>query len=159
MKNEKGISLISLVIYLIAMVIVIALIISLSGYFYNNINIQNQTQDMYLQFSRFNSYFTEDVNKKNNGIKEIGYLDASGNEADSGNFKQHYILFNSGNQYTFIKQKEEDGNVVYGAIYYNAIKIASNITNCIFTLGSDPSNVTVTIQGKDFHESITYKTK
>ena len=53
MKNEKGISLISLVIYLIAMVIVIALIISLSGYFYNNINIQNQTQDMYLQFSRF----------------------------------------------------------------------------------------------------------
>lgn len=155
MKSEKGITLISLVIYLIAMVIIIALIASINGYFYKNINIENETQDMNLQFSRFTSYFTEDINKPNNGINKIGYLDENGGEATRDNFKQHYILFDSGNQYTFIKQKEEGGKVVYGAIYYNSVKIASNITNCIFD-STDSSKVTVTIEGNNFNQSITY---
>ena len=161
MKSEKGITLISLVIYLIAMVIVITIIASVSGYFYKNINIENETQDINLQYSRFNSYFTEDINKFDNGINKIGYLDENGAETDSNNFKQHYILFDSGNQYTFIKQKEEGGKVVYGAIYYNNVKIASNITNCEFKQDSeDSSKITVTIEGNGgFSRSITYKIK
>ena len=162
MKGEKGITLISLVIYLIAMVIIIALIASISGYFYKNINIKNDTQDMHLQFSRFNSYFTEDINKSNNEIYEIGYIDAEGNKIEDrtqqANFVQHYIMFTSGNQYTFIKQKVENGKVTYGAIYLDNVKIASNITNCTFNeIGEDKKSVEVTIEGNDFIQSITYK--
>ena len=164
MKGEKGITLISVVIYLIAMVIIIALIASLSGYFYKNININNETQDINLQYSRFNSYFTEDINKRGNSVYKIGYSDNDGLEANESNYTQHYILFTSGNQYTFIKQKvDENGNVTYGAIYLDNVKIVSNITNCKFEseeLNNGNTNVTVTIEGNNnFKKQITYTMK
>ena len=164
MKGEKGITLISLVIYLIAMVIIIAVVASISGYFYKNIDVKSETQDIHLQFSRFNSYFTEDVNKPSNRISEIGYINGSGTKTTNGtkpsDFVQHYILFSSGNQYTFIKQKVENNKVIYGAIYLNNIKIASNITNCVFEkVSGDNTSVKVQIEGNNFSKEITYKLK
>ena len=63
MKTEKGVTLISVLVYVIAMVIVIAVISALTGYFYSNVDINTESQDISKQYTKFNSFFTEDINK------------------------------------------------------------------------------------------------
>ena len=118
MQGEKGITLISITIYVIVMLIVVSVITVLTSYFYTNIDINSVSEDLNQQYTKFNSYFTEEVNKKGNKLLKIGQI-----ESDTGN--QNYIIFSSGNQYTYVPQNQ--------GIYRNKVKIAQNITGCTFS--------------------------
>ena len=138
MQNEKGVTLISVTIYIIVMLIIVAVISVLTSYFYNNIDINAVSEDLNQEYTRFNSYFTEEVNKKGNTIVDIGETDT-----------QRYVLFSSGNQYTYIPEQ---------GIYVNQIKIVKNMTDCTFEKGeaNGKTTITVTIQGKNFERMTTY---
>ena len=144
MRSEKGVTLISVTIYIIVMLIIIAVISVLTSYFYTNIDINSISVDLNQEYTRFNSYFTEEVNKKGNKILDIGETENS-----SGNVKQRYIVFSSGNQYTFIPNQ---------GIYVNQIKIAENITDCTFEKGKadGKTTITVTMTGDNFNRQTTY---
>lgn len=146
MQNEKGVTLISITIYIIVMLIIVAVITVLTSYFYRNVDINSVSQDLNQQYTKFNSYFTEEVNKKGNKLLEIGET-----ENESGNGTQKYIIFSSGNQYTYIPENE--------GIYMNQVKIAQNITGCDFTSNKEENGkttITVTIQGDNFGRETTY---
>ena len=146
MQNEKGVTLISVTIYIIVMLIIVAVITVLTSYFYRNIDINSVSQDLNGQYTKFNSYFTEEVNKRGNKLLEIGET-----ENESGNGTQKYIIFSSGNQYTYIPENE--------GIYMNQVKIAENITGCDFTSNKEENGkttITVTIQGDNFERKTTY---
>lgn len=146
MQNEKGVTLISVIIYVIVMLIIITVITVLTSYFYRNIDINSVSQDLNQQYTKFNSYFTEEVNKKGNELIEIGET-----ENKSGNGIQKYIIFSSGNQYTYIPENE--------GIYINQVKIAENITACDFTSNIEANGkttITVVIEGNNFKEETTY---
>ena len=64
MKSEKGITLNSLIIYIILITLVLGLLVSISSYFYSNLDYVNDTGKTMFQFNKFNMYFIEDV--KNN---------------------------------------------------------------------------------------------
>ena len=165
MQKEKGITLISITIYVIVMLILVAVITVLTSYFYKNIDITSTSQELNQQYTKFNTYFVEEVNKKGNKILEIGEIDtgikntittqkenSSENIAeDTENSRQCYIIFFSGNQYKYIPKNK--------AIYMNQIKIAQNITGCIFSTKEEingKTTITVTIQGKNFERMTTY---
>ncbi len=139
MKSEKGVTLISVIIYVIAMIIVIAIITTLTGYFYNNINISTESQNINKQYTKFNSFFLEEVNKSGNIIIE--------SDTESEN---PYIIFSDKNQYTFIKQNK--------AIYFNNIKIATNIEECTFEtkIKNGKSIIIVKIKANDFTKTTEY---
>ena len=63
---------------------------------------------------------------------------------------QRFILFTSGNQYTYVKSNK--------AIYINKIKIAENITDCIFEVTKGQKTIVkVTITGeKNFQKTTEY---
>lgn len=146
MQKEKGVTLISITIYIIVMLIIVAVITVLTSYFYRNVDINSVSQDLNQQYTKFNSYFTEEVNKKGNKLLEIGET-----ENESGNGTQKYIIFSSGNQYTYIPENE--------GIYMNQVKIAQNITGCDFTSNKEENGkttITVTIQGDNFGRETTY---
>ena len=146
MQNEKGVTLISVTIYIIVMLIIVAVITVLTSYFYRNIDINSVSQDLNGQYTKFNSYFTEEVNKRGNKLLEIGET-----ENESGNGNQKYIIFSSGNQYTYIPENK--------GIYMNQVKIAENITGCDFTSNKEENGkttITVTIQGDNFERKTTY---
>lgn len=146
MQNEKGVTLISVTIYIIVMLIIVAVITVLTSYFYRNIDINSVSQDLNGQYTKFNSYFTEEVNKRGNKLLEIGET-----ENESGNGTQKYIIFSSGNQYTYIPENK--------GIYMNQVKIAENITGCDFTSNKEENGkttITVTIQGDNFERKTTY---
>lgn len=150
MKSEKGMTLISVTIYVIAMLIIVTIITILTSYFYKNIDINSVSDDLNQQYTRFNSYFTEEVNKKGNFITAIGEIEIEDVEDESRSINQKYIVFSSGNQYTYIP--DNDG------IYMNNIKIANNITECNFEKKEEDgkTKITVQIKGENFDRTTTY---
>lgn len=118
-KNEKGVTLTSLIIYIIAMVIVVGIVAIITNYYYGNINNINKEVDVSKEYTKLISYLSEDVNNPYNVIKacdsdRIVFYDFSKvSETDKG------VAYN---QYTF----KEDG------IYFNKVKICRGVKSCEF---------------------------
>ena len=109
MKSEKGISLISLTIYVIVMAIVIAVFAILTTFFYKNTKTISDISPL-TEYTTFNSYFTDEVN--HSGLKIVECA-------------ENYIVFSNGVQYTFVAENQ--------GIYRNQVKICSGIENCTFS--------------------------
>lgn len=111
MKEERGITLGSLTIYIIALLIIIGLISTVTSFFYSNIlNISDNSKNL-AEITKFNMYFLKDIKKSNNTITDV----ATDNTQ---------ISFSSGNVYKFQNN----------AIYQNKVKICENVKNAQFKL-------------------------
>ena len=75
MKSEKGITLSSLIIYVIAMVIVVSTIAVITKYFYGNVNKLSNSTTSLGEITKLNTFITEQVNKSQN---EIAYCSEDG---------------------------------------------------------------------------------
>lgn len=118
MSNERGITLSSLMVYVIGMLVVVGIIGVITSYFYKNVDIENINDNTQVQYTNFSSLFTNEINKKDNKI--IDCITTGENEN-----KISYIIFSSGNQYTFKAENK--------SIYKNKIKICENIEDCDFS--------------------------
>lgn len=126
MKSEKGVTLTSIMIYVIALTIVVLTVGRIITYFYKNMDTVTSDTDASIAYMSFNSYFTEDINIAGNEVLEY---------SNDGNMK--YIIFKeTENQYTFKN----------GSIYKEKIKIAKNIDDCEFSY--DQTSKTVTVKMK-----------
>ncbi len=114
MKNNKGVTMISLITYIIGLTIVLALIATLTSYFHENISIKDINSDT-TQYTKFSSVFLEEINNKNNSVIDCKQL-TNGTS---------YIIFSSGNQYTFDENSK--------TIYKNKIKICKDVETCDFS--------------------------
>lgn len=111
MKEEKGITLVILGIYIIIFSIVIGLLASLSSYIYSNLdNVSDSNIDL-SEFNKFNMYFIEDVKTNNQALVE-NLVNQEGE-----NFCQ--IAFADGDIYTY--------TIGDDSIYKNSQKIAGDI--------------------------------
>ena len=123
MKSQKGITLMSLTIYVIAMVIVVAIVSVISGYFYKNINAVSDTIDPMTEYMKFNSFFTDEANHKN--IKILECKTKFKENVEANGVENSYVVFDNGVQYTFIEENK--------GIYRNKVKISRDVENCKFT--------------------------
>ena len=128
MKSQKGVTLISLIVYVIAMLVTISIITVVTSYFYKNIDITTERYTYLSEFTKFESYFSEEVNHSGNKILEV---------YNGTNNEQTYIIFSSGNQYTYVKANK--------AIYQNSVKIASGVEACTFTEGVSNGHANVKV--------------
>lgn len=65
MKQERGVTLTSLCIYVLALIVVIGLMSTFVSYFYKNTNETVVKSDSGEEYTRFLTYFTKDVNDDN----------------------------------------------------------------------------------------------
>ncbi len=114
MKNNKGITLISLITYIIGLTIMLAIIATLTSFFYKNVKGKDINSDT-TQYTKFSSIFLEEINNKNNTVVSCKSLSDG----------TSYIIFSSGNQYTFDKNSS--------SIYKNKFKICEDIDMCDFS--------------------------
>ena len=114
MKNNKGITLISLITYIIGLTIVLALIATLTSFFYKNISAKDINSDT-TQYTKFSSIFIEETNNKKNSVISCQSMTDG----------ISYIVFSSGNQYTFDENSK--------SIYKNNFKICDNVEICDFS--------------------------
>lgn len=129
MKNQKGVTLISLTIYVIALTVIIAMLSVISTYFYKNVNDTQDDITPLTEFTNFNSYFTTDAN-----TTHVTYL-TTGTEGDYS----YVALVNENTleviKYIYVPQdktiyrdtgKEDNENKA-------TITVARNVTECSFT--------------------------
>lgn len=144
MKEQKGITLVSLIIYIVVMIIVIAVMGTIITQFYQNTNeVQQDTEDI-LEFNKFNTYFLKEVKTIGNRVDTIG---------EEG----EYILFKSGNSFSFNQN----------SIYYNDIQICKDVQRLVFSFGIikdendldkiDNTIIDVKIFLKEYNKNIKYK--
>ena len=128
MKNEKGITLTSLVIYIIALTIIVIMFGVMRNNFENSVKDISQESNLESEFNKFNLYFTKDI--KIEGNKAV--LDG-----------QNKITFSSGSSYEFIN---EEKNVVYKNSD-KEIKILRNVNSCTFatTIDTDTAKTIITV--------------
>ena len=108
-RNEKGITLSSLMIYVIAIVITISILTGIMTYFNSNVKYIMNSGKYVSEFNKFNMYFIEDV--KNNRYAQV---------------REDQIAFEDGTIYTY-KSWSDRG------IYRNKVKICSGISYCYFS--------------------------
>lgn len=109
MKSQKGITLISLTVYIIVMIIVVAMVSVISAYFYKNTNSLSNNINPMTEYTKFNTFFSQETNYSN--------LKVLANE-------ESYIVFDNGVQYTYIPENK--------GIYRNKVKICNDVNKCSF---------------------------
>ena len=108
MKSNRGVTLTSLVIYIIGLTIVIALMGLISNYFYQNITDVTIKQNADEQYSKFLAYLTKDANSDN-----LVYVQTGVNGEDNiifrfDNQEEHqYIVKNSNIYYISVENINE----------------------------------------------------
>lgn len=121
MKNEKGVTLISLTVYIIVMALVVGVLSIITTFFYKN-TIDIKDIDPITEYITFNTFITDEINHSNIKVLEC---------------KDNYIVFSNGVQYTFIPANK--------GIYRNKVKICRGIENCSFETGKEGENDVVRV--------------
>ena len=122
MKKENGITLTSLVLYVIIFSFTLGLLASLSNFIYKNIDNINSNSISSEEFNKFNVNFLKDV--KENADATV----STGNDAVT-------ITFGTSTNKTVYTYKMSDK-----AIYKNKVKIATNIINFTATKTTDSAH-------------------
>lgn len=138
MRNNRAVTLTSITIYIVALSIVVAIVARISIYFYRNISNVSSNTTASAEYTKFNSYFTDEINIEENEVA-VCSTDASG--------MPYIIFFKSQNQYSFKNN----------AIYRNKAKIVSNVDSCDFKYDTNTKIITVnlTILGKNYNTQYT----
>ena len=103
MKREKGITLVSIIVYVIGIVVVTTIVSSLLAFYNKNMVDINNSSDVSMEFSKFNAKLIEETSIKDNSITEITTTK---------------ITFSSGNVYEFKENK----------VYCNSIAISNYVS-------------------------------
>lgn len=131
MKSERGVTLISIIIYVIALTVIVLIIGRIITYFYRNINDFTAENKALSEYIKINTYFTDEINTKGNVVEAFG---------------ENYVKFaKTQNQYTYQN----------GKIYINKAKICDDIDNCKFSYDETKEKVSVeiTIKGKNYYNT------
>lgn len=120
MKNEKGITLVTLSVYIIGITIIIAIVALITNFFNKNIMDMEDNARFAADFSKFNLAFVDEVKTYGNEITECS---------------ESSVSFSTGNTYKF-----EDGK-----IYKNKIALVNNVNACSFSRGYHEAKQTITV--------------
>lgn len=135
MKNNRGITLTSVIIYVIGLIVVVGTISTITTYFYKNIKVDEINDNSNTQYTQFSSVFLKEINKEGNYVVE-----AKTEKDENNNITSSYIIFGTGNQYTFLSSNH--------SIYKNKVKICENIENCEFLSSLADAQYSITVNLK-----------
>ena len=125
MKSEKGVTLITLTIYILVTTVVVGIIVVVPGVIMKRLSDADFYNDPIAEYSAFNSYFSNQVN--HSGIKIL-------------ECNENYIAFDDGVQYTFVQENR--------GVYRNQEKICWDIDKCTFSETIENGKVIITVYFK-----------
>ena len=116
-RNTKGITLVSLVIYVVIMLMLIAIIAVFKNNIDENIDSMGEYTSLVPKINKVHMYMLDEVNLKDNKVLK---RNSSGS----------YIEFSSGNSYMFSD----------GSLYKNSVKVLSDIIDGSFQVETENNN-------------------
>ena len=146
LKSDKGITLTSLVIYVIVLMIVLGLISGFMGYFYKNTNKITIKENYEEQYTRFLAYLIKDTNSDQLNFIKIIKTDSEDN---------YLILrFKDGSQHQYVYS---DKNIYYINVSETTPKkilLCSNVTDLTMAYSTNILQVSMTINGRNYEKNI-----
>lgn len=137
MKSQKGITLVSVALYIVLVFIVLAVLATVTSSFQNGVKEITQEGTEIAEINKFNMYFLQDVKKQNNNIIKISE-------------NKNEITFLLGTKYVFDNNKG-----VINLIELNndgtenkTIKLAEKIEECTFTKVNENENTIIIVNIK-----------
>lgn len=116
MRSQKGITMMSLIIYVSSFLVVTGIVAGITAFFYGNSSLMTQELYSAADYNKLNLYFVKESEQKGNRIKEI----AQSNEDNQDGEKDAYsVTFSNGDRFTF----DSDNNL----LYYNSICLCEDI--------------------------------
>lgn len=158
MKSQKGVTMLSLILYVASFLTVTAVVAGITTFFYNNIEILDTKIGSNSQYNKINLYMLNECKKQgtslfawqNTSTSETGLPTNKDKITDKTNASQTFITFEdgNGNRNSFIYVNSEKN------LYYNNIKIGEDIQDFKFKLdygtGKTVLKVFINIDGATF---------
>ncbi len=116
-KNDRGVTLISLTIYVVLMLAVVAVMAGFKDNVDKTLKTMGEYASVVPEINKMHMYMLDEANIENNKILKR-------------NSDGTYVEFTSGNKYLFSDNK----------IYKNSVRILSDVSNCTFEIGQENSN-------------------
>lgn len=152
MKKEQGITLISLIVYVILMTFIIAGISSITASFYANINSFDNESESAVAYAKFNMYFINDIKRKGAQIQEayddyiiISYTIES---TETQNIEGVTI---SGNDTVSVEYLVQNN-----ILYRNKVKICEDVDSILITADEENNSVKISMTIGDYEKTTTY---
>ena len=145
LKSDKGITLTSLVIYVIVLLIVSGLMSGFSEYFYKNANKITIKENYEEQYTRFLAYLIKDTNSDQLNFIKI--------KTDSEN-KYLILRFKDGSQHQYVYS---DKNIYYLNVSETTPKkilLCNNVTDLTMVYSTNILQVSMTINGRNYEKNI-----
>lgn len=165
MKSQKGVTMISLILYVASFLAITAVVAGITTFFYNNVEILDTSIGSNSQYNKFNLYILNECKKEGNSLFAWKNTDTTISSSDtpnnisalaiapteeSTNQLKTFITFsdNSGNKNSFIYVSDEKN------LYYNSIKLCDKVEDFKFKIdystGKPVLNVFINIGGTTF---------
>lgn len=145
MKENHGITMTSLVIYIVGLVIVIGIMATFTGHFYQNVDDVVITQNADEEYSKFLAYLTNDANSENLEFVQSG---VNGQTCIILKFKDgqehQYIYQNNKIYYLSIDEQEEKKIILCSDV---------SVIN-VFDYSEEKINIDFNIGNKNFSTSL-----
>lgn len=138
MKEEKGVTLISLIVYIILTTVVIAGVSLITSSFYKNVRQFDNESESVVAYSKVNMFFLRDI--KREGVQ----IDA---------YQNNYIILSY----------EKDLETLYvqysiqnGALYRDRVKICDDIQDSRITVNTSDNTIEVYLKIGNYEKTTTY---
>lgn len=161
MKSNKGVTLISLTIYIILFTIIVAILGSITGYFMKNLDEISVTENSEESFNRVLMFVNNDLNNK-----DLIYINAGQEKDQDDVILRDYLVFKFGNntEHQYIVERVENDNTLYffsiedsnsqNSNYEKIITLSKNVTDNtedeIFKYKNNKLEIKMKINGKLF---------
>lgn len=147
MRSNRGVTLTSVIIYVIGLSIIVALLGTFTGYFHKNLSEITMRENENEQYSRFISYITKDVNSEN-----LIFVQTEVNGEESIIFK-----FGDGTEHQFIMINDKIYYIDVTAGNEKKIKLCENVSSedgSIFSYENKQININFNIGDTKFSTTL-----
>ena len=139
MRSKKGITMMSLVIYISSFLLVIGIVAGITTFFYGNSTLMNQELYSAADYNKLNLYLVKESEQRGNRVNNIESIE--GTDENS-----YYIEFSNGDRFTF----DIDNHL----LYYNSTCLCEDIQSfkgeTSYESGKEVLNVIVGFTNKSY---------
>ncbi len=142
MKNNKGVTMVSLIMYVILMVFIVAGLTSITTSFYNNISELDKDSKSAADFAKFNMILLNDLKAEEAAYESI---------ENNGSTENPIITLNlmaNGEPVSYTVQNKK--------LYRNDVKICGNIEKAKIEYNSSEDSITIYLKIKGYEKTTTY---
>ena len=142
MTNDKGITMISLIIYIIVITFILSGLTAITTSFYKNVNEVDSASESAVAFSRFNMYFLNDIKEEEAEITDV-----------TPDGKSIAISFKRDGQTSVVTYRLSGKS-----IYRNNVKICNKVKDLKIDAspGKESKVITISMNISDYEKATTY---